>query len=314
MLYFWVKALVGLLLTVNYAAPLYAIARNRQLWEEPMAVLAGNLSLTCMMLGISFVFIGFYDIAQLHVKRLCQLLQYSGFGFGAAFKAAETCMAVDQFVAVLYPLRHYAIMSRARRWMFAATWLAFALQPASGMLAVMLDLPAPADGSMNHGNGSAAYPECRWESNIAEVCAIFLEAQFLLLSLATAALYVYTAAVGYRMDARIRKQMAELGDHGIIGTDRKFIDNFRSFKKIVLVFVAVLTLDVVSPLVRVVGRWYPMPTLSGFLHQLRALCFICEGWLYGLLNAKLREAYKKTLLCGGSRPNSIRQLPAIEPQ
>ena len=304
MLYAWVKAAVGVLLTVNFAAPLYTVAIERQLWEEPMAVLAGNLSMSCMCLGITFVLIGAYDLAQLQVKGLCQSLQYCGFGFGVAFKLAETCMALDQFVAVLYPLKHFTIMSRARRWLFVGTWLAWAVQPTFGLFAVVFDLQTPADSALGHDNGTAAYPECRWESNIAEAYAIFVEAQFLLFSLMTAGLYLYTGVVGYRMNGRIRKQMAILGDRGIGGRDRKFVDNFRSFKRIVSVFLMTLTLDVVSPVVRLTGRWYPMPQLSGFLHQLRALCFIFEGWLYGLLNAKLRAAYKKTL-CGRFTRNSV---------
>ncbi|KAF0293928.1 hypothetical protein FJT64_008326 [Amphibalanus amphitrite] len=297
MLYVWVKALVGLLLTINFAAPLYAVAVNRTLWEEPMAVLAANLSFSCMCLGVTFVLIGAYDIAQLQVKGLCQSLQYCGFGFGVAFKLAETCMAVDQFVAVFYPLQHYSLMSRARRWLFVATWLAWAVQPAFGLVAVLLELPTPADTTLGRDKASVAFPECRWESNIADAYAIFVETQFLVFSLLTAALYMYTGAVGYRMNARIRRQMAHLGHQNIGGRDRKFVDNFNSFKRIVWVFLTTMLLDVISPVVRLIGRWHPMPQFSGFLHQLRALCFICEGWLYGLLNAKLREAYKKTLCC-----------------
>ena len=98
---------------------------------------------------------------------------------------------------------------------------------------------------------------------------------------------------------RIRKDLCrrdrELGDIG----SQKFFDNFRAFKKIIAVLSLTLIMDIVAPIIRFTNRWYPMPRLAGFLHQVRLLAFIFEGWAYGLLNTKLRAAYRKTL-CGDS--------------
>ena len=46
MLYVWMKTVVGALLAANFSIPLVTVLANRDLWDEPMAVLAGNMSLT----------------------------------------------------------------------------------------------------------------------------------------------------------------------------------------------------------------------------------------------------------------------------
>ena len=46
-----------------------------------------------------------------------------------------------------------------------------------------------------------------------------------------------------------------------------------------------------------------MPKFSGFMHQVRLLAFIFEGWAYGLANAKLRAAYRN-VICGMCRGNN----------
>ena len=298
MLYAWVKALVGAFLTVNFAAPLYAVANSRHLWEEPMAALAGNMSFICMLLGINLLLIGAYDIVQLDVFSVCRALQYSSFGFGVSFKMAQVCMAVDQFVAVLYPLQHYSIMTRARRWLFAATWITWAAQPTFGVLAEAFGLVTHADSIHGLGNGTAVYPECRWESSLAMVYAIFVEVQMMLFSLVTAGLLTYTFTVGYRTKVRLtRRSPGVVREDAIPQEDGKFFQNFKDFKKIIWIFSLTVPLDIVAPALRLSSRWYPLPKLNGLLHQLRLFGFTFEGWAYGLLNLKLRAAYRK-ILCG----------------
>ena len=84
MLYAWVKTVVGLLMTANFSVPLVTVLINRQLWEEPMAVLAGNMSLTSTLLGIFIVFIGLYDVTDFQRDSVCLFLQYGGFAAGLA--------------------------------------------------------------------------------------------------------------------------------------------------------------------------------------------------------------------------------------
>ena len=59
-------------------------------------------------------------------------------------------------------------------------------------------------------------------------------------------------------------------------------------------------MDIITPIFRILSRWYPRPKLNGMLHHLRLIGFILEGWAYGLLNMKLRAAYRK-MFCRRSR-------------
>ena len=297
MAYIWVKTIVGALLAVNFAVPLYTVVSNRHLWDEPMAVLAGNMSLACAMDGLAIMLIGIYDLIKLDINGLCRSLQYLGFGFGIAFKAGQLCMAVDQYVAVFHALRHFPIMERARPWLFGATWLTWIMQIIFGIFANIFDLETFADSTIDSTNATLVFPECRWESALANVYTMVFEVQLVSFSLATAGLLIYTGVTGHRIKKKLIR--AQKQRNSMFGDDdnQKFFDNFRAFKKIIAVLSLTVVMDIVAPINRFANRWYPMPQLAGFLHQVRLLAFIFEGWAYGLLNAKLRAAYKKTL-CG----------------
>ena len=199
-------------------------------------------------------------------------------------------------MAVFYPLQHYSLMSRARRWLFLVTWLTWAVQPTCGIFAAIFQLQTRADSVHGSGNGTAVYPECRWESSLANFYTVLVEVQIFSFSLATFGLFIYTFSVGRRMKVRLMREMREIERRGVMSQeDGKFFDNFNAFKKIVWVFSLTVTMDIITPILRFSNQWYPMPRLNGFLHQLRLLGFIFEGWAYGLLNTKLKSAYKKTL-------------------
>ena len=197
MVYAWVKTVVGVLLAVNFGVPLVTVVSNRHLWEEPMAVLAGNMSLTCTLFGIILVLIGIYDIIDFQNVLLCRCLQYCSMGVALAFKMAQVCAAVDQFVAVVHPLQHYTIMERALPWLFAATWLTWAAQVGFGLVAHMLDLETFSERVADEGNNST-FTGCRWETSMANVFTIVSEVELVMFSIATASLLVYTGIVGYR--------------------------------------------------------------------------------------------------------------------
>ena len=301
MLYPWVKTVVGALLAANFSFPLITVLRNRHLWEEPMAMLAGNMSLTCTLFGICIMMIGLYDVAHYQSIALCRSLQYSGMGVGIAFKAAQVCAAVDQFVAVTHPLRHYHIMIRALPWLFAGTWLTLAVQVAFGLIAHFLDLQTFTEHIGGQGQNST-YTGCRWETALANVYAIVAELELMAFSFVTASLFVYTGVVGHRTKRRLvrhAQQMQHNATAAAGGENSAFLNNYRAFKKIVAVLSLTVTLDIVAPILRISSQWYPQPMLNGILHMTRILFFIFEGWAYGLLNAKLRAAYRK-MLCGRS--------------
>ena len=109
---YWTKVIVGAVLTINFALPLYTVVSSRELWDQPMAVIAGNLSFVCMAIGITGMLIGLYDLIQLKIDILCGLLFFISGALFAASKVAHICMAVDQLIAVTRPL-HYIVRMRA---------------------------------------------------------------------------------------------------------------------------------------------------------------------------------------------------------
>ena len=116
---YWIKVLVGGLLATNFALPLYTVVSNRELWDEPMALLAGNLSGICMVIGLMVMLVGMYDLTQLNVDSLCRLLHYNSLSLFVASKVTHVCLALDQFVAVTRPLHYYQTMERACPWLIA---------------------------------------------------------------------------------------------------------------------------------------------------------------------------------------------------
>ena len=294
--FYWAKVVVGALLATNFALPLYTVVSNQNLWDEPMAVLAGSLSCTCMMLGISSILVGIYDLTQLNIDSVCALLLYNSASLFIASKAAHVCMAIDQFMAIIRPLHYYQTMMPARLWFTGIICAAWVANFTTGILAIIFDLETFAEVTIEDSNVTQVYYGCRGESALADKVVIAEEVQILTLSLATAGLLVYTGVVGYRTAARLtqerRNRAHDLGH-------QRFLNNYRAFKKIVIVLSLTVTLDIVGPTVRVATRWYPMPRLVGFLMRLRFLAIIVEGWVYGLSNVKLRAAYRRTL-CGRS--------------
>ena len=265
-----------------------------------MAVLAGNASLISTLLGVFIALIGIYDVAGFRSVALCQFLQYSGFGVGIAFKAAQLCVAVDQFVAVRHPLHHYSIMMRARPWLIASAWLTYAVQIIIGITAYFLDMETFSEYVARQGNNST-FTGCRWETGLANVYTFFVETVVVVFSSTTACLLIYTGFIGLLFSRKLRRNRRGTHQNGMddgINNDNSFLDNYRAFKRIMAVLSLTVTLDIVAPSLRISSRWYPQPTLNGLLHQARLFGFIFEGWAYGLQNKKLRAAYRN-MLCGG---------------
>ncbi|KAF0293146.1 hypothetical protein FJT64_008948 [Amphibalanus amphitrite] len=337
MLYQWVKTLVGAALAANFSFPLITVLINRPLWEEPMAVLAGNMSLTCTLFGLCVMLIGVYDLADLQSVALCRSLEYCSMGFGVAFKAAQVCVAVDQYVAVMHPLQHYSIMVRSRPLLFAGTWFTCLVQLILGLAAHFIDLETFAERAVRLG-GNSTYAGCRWETGLAYFSSLFIELEMVVFSIITASLLLHTGVVGHRIKIRLMREVRDLRQNN---SNKTFFDNYRAFKRILAVLCGegnhashsrngrptigasgggwlsvedfwlqlslTVVLDIVAPILRIYSRWNPQPKLNGLVHMMRILCFIFEGWAYGLLNAKLRSAYRK-IICGKSSPVERREV------
>ena len=289
MLYLWMKVAVGALLAANFTAPLFTVASNRHLWDEPMAMLAGNLSLCGVLFGLGHIAVGAYDLASLQLHGLCLFLQHSNLGMAIAFKIAELSLAVNQFVAVVHPLHHYSRMTRYLRWLLLGTSFAWLAITALGLSASAMGLPTVAEAFHKNGNTTKPFNGCRWENAVAQSLTPVLEAGLLLPSLTTASIFIYTGIVGYRAHA------AHVRLHAMDPDQQQFADNYRAFKKIAYSLSLTLLLDVVGILMRVFKRWFAIPAEAlGFLHQARLFGLLLEGWVYGLNNGKMRQAYKKT--------------------
>ena len=208
--------------------------------------------------------------------------------------------------AVVYPLRHYTIMMRARTWLFAVTWLTCAAQMILGLFAYLLDMETFSEHVGMQG-GNSTFTGCRWETALANFHTIVMELGFVTVSLVTASLLVYTGVLGYRFKRRLAREK-QLRENHTNNDDRDnnqtFLDNYRAFKWIMIVLSLTASLDIVAPILRISSRWYPRPKLNGFLHQVRLFGIIFEGWAYGLLNAKLRAAYRK-MFCGKPTSNRV---------
>ena len=286
-------------MTANFCVPLVTVVRNRDLWEEPVAVPAGNIALTATILGINIVLVGIYDVADYQSVALCRILIYNGAGVAVAFKMAQMCAAVDQFVAVVHPLRHYSIMMNARLWLVAVTWFMWTWQILFGFVAHMLDMETFSEHVASHG-GNSTFTGCRWETAVANVYTIVTELEVVTVSFVTAGLLVYTGVIGYRVKARLRREEHQQRQDGLSDDNQNFLANYRAFKHIIVVLSLLTSMDVVVPILRMSSRWRPQLVWNGVLRAAHLFGIILEGWAYGLLNEKLRAAYRKAL-CGRSR-------------
>ena len=301
MLYASVKTVVGVLMTANFGVPLVTVVSHQDLWDEPMALLAGNMSLTSTIFGIFIALIGIYDLASSQSVALCRFLQYSSLGSGIAFKMAQVCAAIDQFVAVMFPLRHHSIIMGALPWLFGATWLTCASQVIFGFVAHILDMETFSEHVASYG-GNSSFTGCRWETALANIYTIVVELEMMTFSFVTASLLICTGVVGYRIKTQLLREERQLNQDGNNSSDysQTFFGNYRAFKYIMMVLSLTTVMDIIAPMFRISSRWYPRPKLNGLLHQLRLFGFILEGWAYGLLNRKLRAAYRR-MFCRRSR-------------
>ena len=88
-LFYWAEVVVGALLAANFALPLYSVVSNQELWDEPMAVLAGNLSGICFVVGVTSILVGPYDLTRLNMDSVCALLFYNSGSLFIASKVAH---------------------------------------------------------------------------------------------------------------------------------------------------------------------------------------------------------------------------------
>ena len=298
MLLDWTKTLVGVVVTASFAVPLYTAVSDRQLHDVPMAVLAGNLSVSGLLVGVIMLANGIYNLAQLQWRNPCVLMQSFVIGSCVTFKFAHLCLAIDQFVAVVYPLRHYQRMARDLRWLLLATgiiWICFVIILLS---TAWLGLETVSEAGHYNVTATDGYEGCIWHDVLANVGTRVVQATILVMSLISLCLLIFTGVIGLRTKSQLEKTFPQHPPDEATGHRRqRFFANFSMFK----VTCAVLSLTYVSDMtVMMLLHYDKSMNLLNFIGQVRSMGFVIEGLAYGLLNTKMRAAYMK-IFCANTR-------------
>ena len=296
-LYPSLKLAIGLLVAANFFLPLFTVVRTESLHDEPMAVLAGNMALSCFLFGLNLAATGVANMIGGEPPWMCASMNYWGMGLVATFSASQVAMAVDQFVAVVHPLHYYLRMGRYLGPLQVAVWTYGGLFTLLGFICYQLSLPTFAEVAMaaaaSQNATNVTYEGCRWETGMADAFTIVSQLGLTTISLTTAGLFLYTAVIGIRCSNQLKRDLS-LGE-GLPPQDQRFQGNFRLFKRIAAALSLTVVMDLIGPTFRTLNRWWPMPKLTGFIQLAWLTGLIFQGWAYGLLNAQLRAAYKKTL-------------------
>ena len=291
MLLDWTRTLVGVVVTACFAVPVYTAVSDRQLHEVPMAVLAGNLSVSGLLIGAVLLASGVYNLAQLQSRNACVIMQSTLLGSGVTFKFAHLCLAIDQFVAVVFPLRHHRRMARDVFWLLLATGIIWICIVSILLSTAWLDLETVGEKAYSSVNGTDEYAGCIWSDVLTNVGLHVLEGMLLTSSLITLILLIATGVIGSRAKAQLQRMLPqqppdESTDHG----RQRFLAVFSKFK----ITCAVLSLTYVFDLfVALLIRFNEPMKPANFIDQLRSIGFFIEGLAYGLLNTQMRAAYMK---------------------
>ena len=302
----WVKVVVGALVMAAFALPLITFGKFQRLRDEPMAVLVASLAGFDFLFGILLTLLGVLEVSLGYVP-FCAGIQYVVVATAGAVKIATLGLAVDQYMAVSNPLHYRCLMERRLRWLIGAAWFQLLQLVCVGGAFHAAGAVTWHEFSHPGQNGTAMFTGCRWESSVSNTYIFMFEIELFLSSVATSALMLYTARIGSLRGRVIRNQQRR-GEHAGSEHERRFIENFRAFKKILKLLSLSLVLDVTTPVFRLYQRWHAMPTVAGVLHVLRLGCTILEGSTYGLMNRSLRKAYRDLL---GIKDTKIRAAPQV---
>ena len=119
-----------------------------------------------------------------------------------AIKLSTLFLAVDQFVAIVYPLRHFSIMSRWVKKMIALNWLFLLAHGLFCLISFFSGLESTLEFDKRVLGVEHRVTQCRWE-RLANVYMLSVEICMLLFSVSTCALLIYTAVQGIKHERRI---------------------------------------------------------------------------------------------------------------
>ena len=304
MLLGWLKVLVGVVLMLNFSVPMVAILKDPGLREEPMPRLVLNLALAGFGQGVAAFSIGTFDVVSSEdtLQPVCVSLQYLAGGTILTIKVATFFLAVDQFVAVVHPLRHLTVMEEWMPDMLLITWWCIPTMILFGFGCHQLGLETSQEFHQRVFGAQGSVEGCHW-MEAAFVVTVFGEVIVFLMVTASAALFVYTATKGFHQERRDNL-------HGQADQTSYFFLRFNSFKRIVKVLLTVLTLDILCTVARTASRWEPQGTLTQMVFLLRLLLIVVEGWTYGLSHQSVRNAIKKLFGIRSGREN-VQESPTV---
>ncbi|KAF0295543.1 hypothetical protein FJT64_006955 [Amphibalanus amphitrite] len=291
----WLRTGVPLVLTLIFALPLTVIARNRTIRGEPMVILILNMTIILFLFNftsfaLSAIDVQYgYDMPQL----LCGVLMLIGVNIFGGFKVSTFFLALEQYIAVVFSLRHFTIMSRWVKRMVALTWFYIVTLTVVGLVCHHLELETVAEFDIRVLGIGHEIQKCGWQM-IPNAFMVAFQACFLLFSMLTCAILLYTAYQGFKHEKRIAK-----GD--VSHQTRRFMMRFKSFKRIVKLLVIFLLIDIIGTGIHIASRWFTLPPVFlNVTHFARVISLIVEYWAYGASNTIIRRAVR---LFFGFRPS-----------
>ena len=275
---------IGIVLSLVFAAPLAIIAKRPALCKEPLVMLVINMTFTAFSFGFLFTIGSTVDMVTGDNTPELFCLPFISIGTSTfvAIKLSTLFLAVDQFVAIVYPLHHCAIMSRWVKKMITLNWLFVLAHGLFSMISFLSGLESTLEFDKRVFGVEHHVTQCRWE-RMPHVYMLSVEICLLLFSVSTCALLIYTAVQGIKHERRIAQD-------DITSQTQHFVTHFKSFKRIVKVLMILVVIDIVGGGLRIGSRWLMPTTLLDIIHHLRALSVISECWVYGYNSTTVRNA------------------------
>ena len=189
----WLRVSVLAVMTTIFAVPIVVIVKSRTIREDPVVILV--LNMTIILFSFSCVTLVSF-ISDLLTENsppilLCSVLTAFGLSMFGGFKLSTFFLAIEQYIAVVFTLRRYQLMSRWVSTMVSLNWvyiIAFAsFSAASGFFGfkTVADFHLHMFG-MDHQDSKCG----SWKNG--GIVFFAIQASSILLSIATYALLVYT--------------------------------------------------------------------------------------------------------------------------
>ncbi|KAF0313023.1 hypothetical protein FJT64_016354 [Amphibalanus amphitrite] len=284
----WGRIGVPAALMVLFAVPLIVIIKSRTIREEPMVLLILNMTAVLVSFNALFFVISIVDAvtANSMPHLLCSFLLSTGLAVFGGFKLSTLLLAAEQYVAVVFSLQHFTIMSRWVNKMIAFTWLFIVGFSAIILLCFFLGLETIAEFDLRVFGIDHHINTCGWQK-VANMGMFAFQIVFFLFTILTCGLLTYTAVQGLKHEKRIA------GDNTSRQTEN-FVLRFKSFRRIVKLLLIFLIIDIIGTVIHIISRWFPVPTLFTYAsHFVRTSSLVVEYWAYGISNAIIPKAIKK---------------------